>query len=119
MEQAPPFLNQVIGIETTLNAFDLLQVLFSIENTMGRTRQTGSYESRIIDIDLLLYGQEVISENGLIIPHPRIAQRKFVLLPLDEIAPEQIHPVYHKTIGQLLSECTDAGWVKKCQYKNA
>ena len=106
------FLNQVLLIETKWNPRELLKAIFLIEEKGGRIR-TVKNAPRTIDIDILFYDQLVIEESGLSIPHPRIADRRFVLEPLNEIAPEFEHPVLHKTIHQLLLECTDELAVKK------
>jgi 2-amino-4-hydroxy-6-hydroxymethyldihydropteridine diphosphokinase len=106
------FLNQVLLIETIWNPRQLLNALLQIEEKGGRIR-TEKNAPRTIDIDILFYNNLVIDEPGLSIPHPRIADRRFVLEPLNEISPEYIHPVLDKTIHQLLLECTDELAVKK------
>ena len=85
------FVNQVVGIETTLPPFELLQVTRHIENTLGRTRAI-RWGPRSIDIDILLYGDVVIDHADLTIPHPRMTEHRFVLVPLAEIAPSVRHP---------------------------
>ncbi|MDF2457367.1 MAG: folK, partial [Cytophagaceae bacterium] len=85
-EDQPAFLNQVIQVSTSLSADDLLTVLLSIEQEMGRQRLV-KWGSRIIDIDILYYGQEIVTLTHLKIPHPEIGNRRFVLVPLHEIAP--------------------------------
>ena len=92
------FWNQVIEISTALSPEDVLHQTQQIEFQLGRTRKAAQYDSRIIDIDILFYGDQVIASNNLIVPHPRIQERKFVLVPLSEIAPELMHPVFHKNI---------------------
>jgi 2-amino-4-hydroxy-6-hydroxymethyldihydropteridine diphosphokinase len=106
------FLNQVLLIETIWNPRELLKAILQIEENGGRIR-TVKNAPRTIDIDILFYEQLVIGEPGLTIPHPRIADRRFVLEPLNEISPGYEHPVLHKTIHQLLLECTDELTVKK------
>lgn len=101
------FWNQAIEIQTSLTPEEVLAQTQQIEKQLGRIRKEDQYCSRIIDIDILFFGNEVINQENLIIPHPRIQERKFALLPLDEIAPELIHPVFQKRIRQLLSECCD------------
>ena len=104
-EQAP-FLNQVVCINSELEPEKLLQQLLTIEQELGRKR-IEKMGPRIIDIDILFYGNLVVSEAGLIVPHPRIAERRFVLMPLNEIAANFVHPVYYKTVSDLLILCPD------------
>jgi 2-amino-4-hydroxy-6-hydroxymethyldihydropteridine diphosphokinase len=106
------FLNQVLLIETIWSPRELLKAILQMEEKGGRIR-TVKNAPRTIDIDILFYDQMVIEEPGLSIPHPRIADRRFVLEPLNEISPGYEHPVLHKTIHQLLLECTDELAVKK------
>jgi 2-amino-4-hydroxy-6-hydroxymethyldihydropteridine diphosphokinase len=108
----PDFLNQVLLIETKLDPVTLLELILSIEETGGRTRSEKN-APRTIDIDILFYNDLVLNLPGLSIPHPRIAQRRFVLEPLNEISPDYIHPVLRKTISRLLLECNDELAVKK------
>mgnify|MGYP001767227931 CR=1 FL=1 len=105
------FLNMVVEIETTLNPYGLLGKLLMIEALQGRLRNGAGYASRIIDIDILFYGEKIINEGELIVPHPRLHQRRFILIPLCEITPELIHPVSGKTVFELLNECNDDGSV--------
>ena len=102
----PAFYNQVLVIESKFSARDVLNVILKIEAEMGRKR-TVKNAARIIDIDILFFNDDVLNEQNLIIPHPEIANRRFVLLPLKEIAPQMIHPVLKKTIKDLLSETKD------------
>jgi len=106
-ESSDYFWNQVIEIVTGLSAAEVLLQTQQIELQLGRIRKEVQYNSRIIDIDILFYGDQVINSDDLIVPHPRIHERKFVLVPLHEIAPDLMHPVFHKTIRQLLEECPD------------
>ena len=102
------FLNQVIITETELSPAEVLKQILQIESECGRVRQHGSdYTSRTLDIDILYFGDLIISEDDLVIPHPRLENRKFVLLPLVETDPEFVHPVLKKTNRMLLMECTD------------
>ena len=102
----PVFLNQVIGIETSLIPKQLLAVVQEIETSLGRHRPE-KWAPRTLDIDILFYGNQIIETPELIIPHPAIPQRKFTLIPLAEVAPGFIHPVLHTTIEELLIECVD------------
>jgi 2-amino-4-hydroxy-6-hydroxymethyldihydropteridine diphosphokinase len=108
----PDYLNQVLLIDTPLLPGELLTVLMGVEKEMGRYRGE-KYGPRIIDIDILLYNDEVIHEPMLTIPHPRMQDRRFVLEPMNEIAPDKVHPVLHKTMRQLLEECSDPLAVNK------
>ena len=101
------FWNQVLEISTVLSPDDVLQQTQQAELSLGRIRKANQYASRIIDIDILFYGELIINQANLIVPHPRIQERKFTLIPLCEIAPDLIHPVFQKNIRQLLDECTD------------
>ena len=108
----PDFLNQVIVVETTLTADSTLQTILSIEEEMGRVR---SYKNapRIIDIDILFFNKEIIRGKNLVIPHPEIPNRGFVLVPLNELSPGFVHPVLQQTIHQLLKDCSDKLSVQK------
>ena len=107
------FWNQVLEIETSLSPDEVLQETQQIEHDLGRIRKANQYDSRIIDIDILFYGDQIIEREDLIVPHQRIQERKFALVPLNEIAPELIHPVFLKSIRQLLYECRDSLSVEK------
>jgi 2-amino-4-hydroxy-6-hydroxymethyldihydropteridine diphosphokinase len=98
---SPPFLNAVAEIRTSLGSRALLHELLGIERSMGRMRRQ-KWEPRNIDIDILLYGDQIISSDELIIPHPLMHQRRFVLQPLAQIAPQIVHPTLHMTIAGLL-----------------
>lgn len=106
------FLNQALVVETTLNSRDLLNEILYIENLMGRDR-IEKYGPRIIDIDIIFFNHQVIREPGLVVPHPEMAKRRFVLEPLNQVIPAYIHPVYYKTVNELLNECPDTLPVKK------
>ncbi|MEJ0105614.1 MAG: 2-amino-4-hydroxy-6-hydroxymethyldihydropteridine diphosphokinase [Bacteroidota bacterium] len=108
----PPFLNQALGIETDFNAKQLIRHILKIEKLMGRIRKE-KYGPRIIDIDILLFNQEIYDYSFLKVPHPELQNRRFALMPLAEIAADIIHPVFNKTISQLLIECEDELDVKK------
>lgn len=100
------FYNQVLIVESKLPAQKIIQKILKIEEEMGRVRSIKN-AARIIDIDILFFNDETVNEQNLIIPHPQIANRRFVLTPLNELAPEMIHPVLKKSIGELLRECKD------------
>lgn len=107
------FFNQVILVETEMPALQLIDTIITVESMMGRKRAGNKYESRIIDIDILFFNEEIINSEELVVPHPLIPQRKFVLEPMVEIASTFIHPVLQKNIMQLLIECDDKSDIKK------
>ncbi len=111
-EAQPDFLNQVIEVETTMVAQKIITTIQGIEEKMGRERNI-LYGPRIIDIDILFLNDEIIKTKNLTVPHPLLEQRRFVLKPLKEIAPNLIHPVLKKSISQLLADCTDTLNVQK------
>jgi 2-amino-4-hydroxy-6-hydroxymethyldihydropteridine diphosphokinase len=102
----PSFLNVAASISTSLTPFGLLRKLKEIESRVGRIDR-GRWREREIDIDIIFYGDEEFETKELTIPHPKAHLRKFVLQALSEIAPDHIHPVFHKTVSQLLLECGD------------
>jgi 2-amino-4-hydroxy-6-hydroxymethyldihydropteridine diphosphokinase len=106
------FLNQALEIHTTLNAKQLIRRILNVEKKMGRIREE-KYGARLIDIDILLFNDEIHTTPFLKIPHPEMQNRRFVLVPLTEIAPHIIHPVLKKTIEELLENCSDPLPVKK------
>ena len=112
------FLNQAVKIETDLKPHDLLRSILEIERSLGRVRQNGDgriagYSSRTIDIDILLYENLVSETVDLQLPHPRMHLRRFVLMPLSEVAPGLIHPALNVSIKKLLEECKDKSKIKK------
>lgn len=114
-ESKDMFLNVVIEVETRLTTLEVMERILEIETKMGRLRSGKRYSSRLIDIDILLSGDIILNTGSLIIPHPRLHERRFVLMPLSEIAPGLVHPVLGKDIATLLEECADTGKVKKWQ----
>ncbi|GGA87370.1 2-amino-4-hydroxy-6-hydroxymethyldihydropteridine diphosphokinase [Puia dinghuensis] len=106
------FLNQALCLETVADAPSLMNILLGIEEKMGRKRME-KYGSRIIDIDILFFNDAIIHQPGLIIPHAEVQNRRFALAPLEEIAPDYIHPVLGVSVRELLLTCTDPLAVKK------
>jgi 2-amino-4-hydroxy-6-hydroxymethyldihydropteridine diphosphokinase len=105
------FVNAVIELRTTLSARELIQELQSIERLMGRQKPV-KWGPRIIDLDILLYGQEVIQTDGLIVPHPELHKRRFVVEPLYEIAPYAIHPAFGVSVAGLRERLSDENKVE-------
>ena len=108
----PAFLNQALEVQTSLTARQLMRCILKVEKTMGRIRK-GKYGPRIIDIDMLLFNNEKHNSPFLKLPHPEMQNRRFALLPLAEIAPDIVHPVFNKPITELLNECKDELEVKR------
>jgi len=104
------FLNQVIEVETNIEPHPLIAICLNIETDIGRVRYNSeNYTPRIIDIDMLFYDDLIIEDEMLIVPHPHIPDRKFILIPLNEIAPEYNHPLFNKSVSKMLKECEDPG----------
>ena len=101
------FLNQVVCLHTGKTAEEVMEIILGIEREMGRERTGRGYASRTIDIDILYFDQEVIDSEMLTVPHPRIQERRFTLVPLVEIAAEFVHPGFHKSNLELLRSCND------------
>ena len=99
------FLNAAVCVETTLLPLQVLEETQRIERELGRTEKSvnGLYADRLIDIDLLLYDDRVMDAEGLVLPHPLMTERRFVMEPLSEIAPDVVHPVLHKTMKELFT----------------
>ena len=112
LETQDTFLNQVLKIATKLSPVQLLKSILTIEEDLGRKREL-KYGPRTIDIDILFFNEEIIDLQGLKIPHPQLQNRRFVLVPLNQLAAQKLHPVLHKTVSQLLSECPDPLAVNK------
>jgi 2-amino-4-hydroxy-6-hydroxymethyldihydropteridine diphosphokinase len=106
--EVPDFWNCVLILDSALNPFEVLKQTQQIEKELGRTHKGGyEYRSRIIDIDLLFFNDDIIREKDLEVPHHGIPHRRFVLEPLNELLTDFRHPVLHKRIDELLNECTD------------
>lgn len=103
----PDFFNQAICIETLLSPKELLKEIISIEQTLGRIRSHEKWMERTMDIDILFYNDAIIDTEDLKIPHPFIQERKFVLVPMEQLSPGLIHPILKKNIRTLLFECAD------------
>ena len=112
LKEQSDFYNQAILCQTELSPKETLSTIHLIEKLLGRIRGI-KWQSRLIDIDMIFFGVQVISEEGLTIPHKHLHERNFVLVPLNEIIPDFIHPVFKKSIAALLEECEDDGEVKE------
>jgi 2-amino-4-hydroxy-6-hydroxymethyldihydropteridine diphosphokinase len=114
----PDFYNQALQVQTNLKPLALLEELLKTETASGRIRNGEKWAERTMDVDILFYNEEIISEPHLKIPHPHIQDRRFVLAPLAEIAGEYQHPVCHKNIFKLLEECPDASAVRVLESRH-
>ncbi len=122
-----PFLNQVVVIETALTPEALLEVLLTIEAGLGRIRPFDGcgcgvgdgpdYQPRTIDLDILFFGNRLIFTDRLMIPHPRLHERKFALVPLKEVSPGFIHPLLKASVSELLDRCPDHSVVKALEIQ--
>ena len=107
-EDQPKYLNMVMAIRTDSSAAGLLSEFLDIERAHGRTRHRPN-ESRTLDIDILMYGDRVLDTPELVLPHPRMHERAFVMLPLSEIAPQAVHPTLKITVSEIAAELSDQG----------
>ena len=107
------FLNQVVVAETGLEPHAVLELCLQIEAELGRTRSGNGYEPRTIDIDIVFFGQQIISQPDLQVPHPLMHRRNFVLRPLCDVAADFVHPIFGLTVRQLAAICDDKAVVRK------
>lgn len=112
MVNQPSFFNQALMLETPYSARELMEKLLQIEEEMGRIR-TNKFAPRVIDIDILFFNNCIIKTASLSIPHPLLPQRKFALIPINEIASAYLHPQLNKTVSELLDNCNDSLRVEK------
>jgi 2-amino-4-hydroxy-6-hydroxymethyldihydropteridine diphosphokinase len=106
------FYNQVVAIKSSFTPDEILTITLDIEKQMGRER-IEKWAERVIDIDILFYGDDIIDNPNLKVPHPYLHVRRFTLVPLQEILPQFIHPIFNKTIDKLLDNCSDTCKVEK------
>ena len=109
------FMNRLISVETELEPEEMMQQLLGIEAELGRVRhpETEGYTSRTADLDILYYGCRIVVTDSLVVPHPRLHQRRFALLPLCEMVPQFVHPAFKLTQTELLERCPDTSEVRK------
>ena len=112
LEDQPAFLNQVLALETELDAPTLLAACLAAEQQQGRERLV-RWAARTLDVDILLFGEEIIATPTLAVPHPALPARRFALVPLAELVPQLVHPQLHRTIAELLAACPDPLLVHK------
>jgi 2-amino-4-hydroxy-6-hydroxymethyldihydropteridine diphosphokinase len=113
-ESSHSFINQAIAVQTVLTPEELLGKTQDIEKSFGRKKNnSGNYEDRSMDIDIIFYDNDIINKENLHIPHPKMHLRNFVLVPLQEIASTYIHPILKKTVTELFLECEDESKVEE------
>ena len=112
VENQNNYLNQVLEIKSKFLAEEVLEKVLQIEDKIGRIRNE-KWGERIIDIDILFFNDLIVEKEGICIPHIHLHNRKFVLIPLNEIAADFVHPKYNKTIGDLLADCKDSEKVEE------
>ena len=110
-EAEQKFINQAVVVATKLTALEVLRRVLAIEKELGRVREGKGYSSRTMDIDVMFYGSDTYETSDLIVPHPRLHLRRFVLVPLCEIISDFVHPKFGKTLSELLETCPDKGEV--------
>ncbi|WP_435313752.1 2-amino-4-hydroxy-6-hydroxymethyldihydropteridine diphosphokinase [Cellulophaga fucicola] len=116
--ESEDFLNACVAIHTTNNAFELLDIILKIETELGRLRTNEEgYQARTIDIDIIYFGKEVINTDTLVLPHPNLQFRSFVLRPLADVAPQFYHPILNKDSRNLFQECKDKGKVERTERR--
>ena len=117
MNDGTNFLNQLILLETSLDSQQIMTLIIEMETSLGRIRSTSGYEPRTIDIDILFFNEEIIESESITVPHPLISERRFILEPLCELAPNYIHPLLKKSLKQLLADCPDKHTIARFMSK--
>ncbi len=117
MNDGTNFLNQVILLETSLDTQQIMDLIIETETSLGRIRSTSGYEPRTMDIDILFFNEKAITSPSVTVPHPLISERRFILEPLCELAPNYIHPLLKKSLKQLLADCPDKHTIARFMSK--